>query len=56
VLATSDIRSKTRKETASEKLSRHLIDVEMTRVGTSRDVNAPHILERISKVASTGSA
>ena len=31
VLATVDIRSKTRKETASEKLSRYLLDVKMAR-------------------------
>jgi hypothetical protein len=31
VLATSDIRSKIRKETANKKLSRHLLHVETTR-------------------------
>ena len=43
VLATSDIRAKMRKETAHEKLSCHLLDMEMTLIkGTGRGVNGPH--------------
>jgi hypothetical protein len=54
VLATLDTRSKTRKETASEKLSRHLLGVKMARKRNGERRQWPSFLDRISKVASTG--
>jgi hypothetical protein len=53
VLATSDIRSNIRKETASKKPSRHVLDVEMPRKRNGESHQYPSFLERISEVAST---
>ena len=44
MVATSDIRAKMRIETAHEKLSCHLLDMEMILKGAGREVNGPHFL------------